>query len=308
MKRYFLILGIFCILAQDSWAFAVSDTLIIDGQTVYLEEHETPFSDSLSNARKKDFREKRREITWGLNGGMGTQISDFGISRNELSGLATTSDFLDLSDKIFYHSSLFVGGYIKIHSNIEIGISAIGSKGVVSEANAEVAAGSTVSFYSNLNQIQQVVLTEVQPQVFELDTFALSVQNANFSLTSFQVPFNFRFYVNDFNFKSKWKAYGEISPVYRSFSLRNKQASTQLLFLNSDGNYEYLEVRERKWSNFGVLVGVGSEFQLTKRMNAFVQASWNFPPVNSSSESGLNYFTQYSNLFLGLRVLMNNGK
>ena len=62
MKRYFWLIGLFVILAQESWAFVVSDTLIIDGETIYIEEHDTPISDSLSNSRKNDFKEKRKPL------------------------------------------------------------------------------------------------------------------------------------------------------------------------------------------------------------------------------------------------------
>jgi hypothetical protein len=56
------------------------------------------------------------------------------------------------------------------------------------------------------------------------------------------------------------------------------------------------------------LVGVGAEFRLTKKLNAFTQANWSFPPVNKAGESGLNYHMQYGNLYFGLRILMNDGK
>lgn len=307
--RYFYLLCLSVFLTHEARAFACSDTLIIDGQVVYVEERVTAISDSLNNARRNDFKEKRKVIEWGIDASYGLQLTDFSISRSINSELLSVGDFLELTDKTFYHSGFASGLYARIHRSIEIGISIQGAKGVVSESSAEgLAAFNTLSFYSSQNQIQQVALTEVQPQVFELDTIALTVGNANFDLTTFQIPFKCRFFVNDFTLKSRWKAFGEISPVYRSFSLKSRGASNPLLFLNTLGDYEYVEIEERKWSSFGVLVGVGSEFQMNKRMNAFVQANWNFPPVNSSDASGINYFTQYSSLFVGIRVQMNKGK
>jgi hypothetical protein len=115
--------------------------------------------------------------------------------------------------------------------------------------------------------------------------------------------------VNDFTVKSKWRAFGEISPIYRSFKLKNnRENSNQMLFINSAGSFVNANLNNQNWNQFGVLVGVGSEFQLTKKLNAFVQANWSFPPVNKVGESGVNYNMQYSNLFLGLRILMNHGK
>jgi hypothetical protein len=149
----------------------------------------------------------------------------------------------------------------------------------------------------------------VQRQVFELDTSAVSTFTKEFNLSSFQIPLKFRFYVNEFTTKSKWKAYGEISPVYRSFKLKsNSSEEAQMLFINASGDFETLNLVDQRFQSLGVLVGAGSEFQLTKRLNAFVQANWSFPPVNIADSNGANYFTQYSNVFLGVRVLMNDGK
>ncbi|MDP4818586.1 MAG: hypothetical protein NWR69_06195, partial [Flavobacteriales bacterium] len=109
--------------------------------------------------------------------------------------------------------------------------------------------------------------------------------------------------------KSKWKAYGEISPVYRSFRLLNHSSdASQMLFINASGDFEYLNLVDQRFQSFGVLVGAGSEFQLRKRVNAFVQANWSFPPINSSDNNGANYFAQYSNVFLGIRVLIGDDK
>ena len=149
----------------------------------------------------------------------------------------------------------------------------------------------------------------MQPGVFELDTVSLSTFSQTFSLSSLQVPLKFRFYVNDFTVKSKWRAFGEISPIYRSFKLKNTgENSNQMLFMNSAGSFVNANLSNQNWSQFGVLAGVGSEFRLTNKLNAFVQANWSFPPVSKVGESGVNYQMQYSNLFLGFRILMNDGK
>jgi len=308
--RYFWLIGLFVLIAQDSWAFVVSDTLIIDGEIVYLQERDIPLSDSLSNSRRSDFKEKKKPAVWGLDAAYGMQITDFSISNFNNQDLVSVSEFSGLSNGAFYHSGLSLGGFFRVHRNIEIGTSLNISVGGVSESSALINTSSnSVSFYLNENQIQHVFQTEVQPQVFELDTAEVSTFSQDFSLSSFQIPLKFRFYVNEFTAKSKWKAYGEISPIYRSFKLKsNSTDSNQMLFINASGDFEYLNLMNQNWHSFGVLVGAGSEFQLTKRLNAFVQANWSFPPVNISESNGANYFTQYSNLFLGIRVLMNDGK
>lgn len=310
MKRYFWLIGLFVILAQESWAFVVSDTLIIDGETIYIEERHTPISDSLNNSRKNDFKEKKKPVVWGIDAAYGVQITDFSISNFNNQDLITVSEFSGLSKNAFYHSGLSLGGYFRVHRNIEIGTSVNISAGGVSESSALINTSSnSVSFYWNENQIQHVFQTEVQPQVFELDTAAVSIFSQDFKLSSIQIPLKFRFYVNEFTAKSKWKAYGEISPIYRSFKLKTIATdSSQMLFINASGDFESLNVVDQRFQSFGVLVGAGSEFQLTKKLNAFVQANWSFPPVNVSESNGANYFTQYSNLFMGIRVLMNDGK
>jgi hypothetical protein len=238
------------------------------------------------------------------------QITDFSISNFNNQDLISVREFSGLSNNAVYHSGLSLGGYFRVHRNIEIGTSVNISVGGVSESSAFINTSSnSVSFYLNENQIQHVFQTEVQPQVFELDTAAVSAFSQDFKLSSFQIPLKFRFYVNEFTAKSKWKAYGEISPIYRSFKLKSIATdSSQMLFINASGDFEYLNLVNQNWHSFGVLVGAGSEFQLSKRLNAFVQANWSFPPVNISESNGANYFTQYSNLFMGIRVLMNDGK
>lgn len=310
MKRYFWLLGLFVILAQESWAFVVSDTLIIDGEIIYVEERDIPLSDSLSNSRKKDFKEKKRPAVWGIDASFGTQITDFSIFNVNNQDLVSLSEFSSLSNKAFYHSGLSLGCYFRVHRNIEIGTALNISFGEASESSAIInTVDNSVSFYMNENQIHHVFQTEVQPQVFELDTANVSPFYQDFTLSSLQIPLKFRFYVNEFSVKSKWRAYGEISPVFRSFKLRSKSNDLgQMLFISDSGNFEYLTLMNQSWHSFGVLVGAGSEFQLNKRLNAFVQANWSFPPVNISDSNGANYFTQYSNLFVGIRVLVNDGK
>ena len=310
MKRYFWLIGLFVILAQESWAFVVSDTLIIDGETIYIEEHDTPISDSLSNSRKNDFKEKRKPLIWGLDAAYGMQMTDFSISNFNNQELVSVNGFSGISNSTFYHSGASVGGYLWVHRNIEIGASINIFEGGVSESTALLNTSNTsVSFYLDEDQIQHVFQTEVQPQVFELDTFSVNTFINVFNLSSFQIPLKFRFYVNEFTPKSKWKAYGEISPVYRSFRLQNSSSdASQMLFINASGDFEYLNIVDQRFQSFGVLVGAGSEFQLRKRVNAFVQANWSFPPINSSDNNGANYFAQYSNVFLGIRVLIGDGK
>jgi hypothetical protein len=310
MKRYYWLIGLFVILAQESWAFVVSDTLIIDGETIYIEERHTPISDSLSNSRKNDFKEKKKPVIWGADVAYGMQMTDFSISNFNHQDLVSVNQFSGISNSTFYHSGFALGGYIRVHRNIEIGTSLNMFVGGVSESTALVNTSSTsVSFYLDEDRIQHVFQTEVQPQVFELDTAAVSTFTNEFNFSSFQIPLKFRFYVNEFTAKSKWKAYGEISPVYGSFKLKsNSPEASQMLFINASGDFETLNLADQRFQSLGVLVGAGSEFQLTKRLNAFVQANWSFPPVNTADSNGANYFTQYSNVFLGIRVLMNKGK
>ena len=308
--RYFCLICLFVVIAQESWAFAVSDTLIIDGEVIYIEERNSPMTDSLNQARKSDFKEKRKAPIWGLDGGYGMQMTDFSISNQVYPELIDVNEFLGISNNTVYHSNLALGAYFRVHRNIEIGVSVLRSNGTTNESNALVYnTGNTVSFFTSENQIEQVFQTEVQPGVFELDTVSLSTFSQTFSLSSLQVPLKFRFYVNDFTVKSKWRAFGEISPIYRSFKLKNTvENSNQMLFMNSAGSFVNANLSNQNWNQFGVLVGVGSEFRLTNKLNAFVQANWSFPPVSKVGESGVNYHMQYSNLFLGLRILMNDGK
>ena len=308
--RYFCLISLFVLIAQESWAIVVSDTLIIDGEVIYIEERNSPLTDSLNQARRNDFKEKRKAPVWGFDGGYGMQMTDFSISNQVYPELTSVNEFLGISNKTVYHSNLALGAYFRVHKNIEIGISAQRSSGTTSESNALVYnTSNTVSFFTSENQIEQVFQTEVQPGVFELDTVSLSAFTQTFSLSSLQVPLKFRFYVNDFTVKSKWRAFGEISPIYRSFKLKNTgENSNQMLFMNSAGSFVNTNLSNQNWNQFGVLVGVGSEFQLTKKLNAFAQANWSFPPVNKVSESGVNYRMQYSNLFIGLRILMSHGK
>ena len=310
MKRHYWLIGFFVILAQDSWAFVVSDTLIIDGETIYIEERDTPLSDSLSNSRKNDFKEKKKPVIWGVDVAYGMQMTDFTISNFNQQDLVSVNEFSGISNSTYYHSGVSLGGYFRVHRNIEIGTSLNIFGGDVSESTAILNASSTsVSFYLDEDRIKHVFQTEVQPQVFELDTAAVSIFINEFNLSSFQIPLKFRFYVNEFTAKSKWKAYGEISPIYRSFKLKSmSNEASRMLFINASGDFDYLNLIDQNWHSFGVLVGAGSEFQLSKRLNAFVQANWSFPPINISDSNGANYFTQYSNLCLGVRLLMNDGK
>ena len=297
-------------IAQESWAFAVSDTLIIDGEVIYIEERNTPVTDSLNNSRKMDFKEKRKPLIWGVDGGFGIQITDFDVANNLNKELLSVNEFLGVEKNTYYHSNVLFGGYIQVHRNIQIGTSVNLSSGKVNLSTADLIAPSdVVSFYTNDNQIQQVFVTEVEPEVFELDTAVVKTFSEKYNLLSFQIPLKFRFYVNEFSTKSKWRAFGEISPIYRSFRLKsNSGNSEKILFLNSSGNNEYINDVDFSWHSFGVLVGAGSEFKFSKKIDLFIQGNWSFPPVNNIGNTGLTYFTQYSNLYVGIRILMSERK
>ena len=308
--RYFWLIGLFVLIAQVSWAFVVSDTLIIDGEVVYLEEREAVLSDSLDQSRKNDFKEKRKPIIWGVDAAYGLQLTDFSISNKVNSNLISVGDFIQEKSNVSYHSSWMIGGYTRIHKNIELGLVVNGTSGAVSVSNASInSINNTLSFDLVDDNIRQIYEVEVQPQVFESDTLMCSIYSDFFKLKSIQIPLKFRFYVNDFSVKSRWRAFGEISPVYRSFSLkRNTTDSSQMLFIDAAGSYGFVNYEDVSWKGLGVWVGAGSEFLLSKKINAYVQANWNFPPMNASGMNELNHFTQYSNLFIGLRILMNDGK
>jgi len=309
MRNFFILLS-FLLFAQYSWAFAVSDTLIIDGEVIYLEEQDAPITDSLSHSRMRDFKEKKKGIIWGIDGGFGMQISNFVISNNANSDLVSVNEFAGIKNSSYYHSAFSFGGYIRVHKNIEIGVGLQESKGNANAPSALVNNASEFNlFYTTNNQIYQVFETEVQPDVTELDTTHVAIYSNNFQIETIQIPIKFRFYVNDFSVKSNWRAFGEISPVYRMYKLSNSSNNPpQMLFLNANGNYEYRTIDNQKWNRMGVVVGIGSEFKVSKRLNAFAQANWSFPPVNAVSASGLNFFTQSSNVFLGMRILMVKGK
>jgi hypothetical protein len=308
--RHFWLIGLFVFLAQVSWAIVVSDTLIIDGETIYVEEEHAPVTDSIYRARQNDFKEKKKPVVWGLDGGFGIQITDFSISNQVNQDLVSANEFLNVERKANYHTSYSLGAFLRVHKNIEIGIAYSGSKGSVTETSGSVfLATNTLSFYTSEGQIHQIFQTEVQPGVFELDTATVLNFSQTYQLRTSQIPLRLRFYVNDFTVKSKWRAFGEISPVYRSFNLKTSSShSTEILFLHANGSSQYLSAPNRKWSQFGVLVGVGSEFQLTKKINVFVQGTWNFPPINERIETGAGYYTQFSNVFAGIRFLVGDGK
>ncbi len=308
--RYFWLIGLFVLIAQESWAFVVSDTLIIDGEVVYLEERESALTDSLNQSRKNDFKEKSKPIIWGIDAAYGLQLTDFSISNKVNSNLISVGDFIQEKSKVSYHNSWMIGAYTRIHKNIEFGLAFHRTSGAVSVSNASInSTSNTLSFDLIDQNIRQIYEVEVQPQVFESDTVICLIYSDYFKLKSIQIPLKFRFYVNDFSMKSRWRAFGEISPVYRSFSLkRNSTDSSQMLFINTAGFYEFLNYEDVNWRGLGVWVGAGSEFFLSKKVNAYVQANWNFPPMNASGMNELNHFTQYSNLFLGFRILMNDGK
>lgn len=306
--RYSWLIILFVLIAQGSWAFVVSDTLIIDGEIIYVEEKDTPISDSLNLARKSDFKEKKNPIIWGLESSYGVQLTDFFVANGVNQDLVSVNKFTGKSNPKFYHSIVSFGAHVRVHKNIEIGLGFNYSIGDVYEQSANFSSeNNTVSFFVDGSQIQRVFETEVQPEVNELDTTALIFQRELFRMRSIQIPLKFRFYVNDFSVKSKWRAYGEISPVYRSFRLSSANQQ-QMLFLNSNGNYTYLNVGNHEYHQFGVIVGAGAEYHLSKRFGAFTQLNWSFPPINQSVESGAKYYTQYSTINLGLRIIMGTGK
>lgn len=312
MMRHCLLISLFVLLAQGSWAFVVSDTLIIDGEVIYLEEKQTPISDSLNQARRNDFKEKRKPFIWGVDVSGGVQFTQFSISNALLPELQSVKEFLNTNSNANYQIATCAGIYFKIHNNIELGLGACYTAGEVTEESAAIQnfeEGNSISFFNSENQIFQVFESEVQPQVFEMDTLALVVFEEKFEFSSIQIPLRFRFYVNEFNARSRWRAYGEISPTFRSFQVKRKNSfPSDMLFINTSGLSATYSFSNQRYSSYGVSVGAGAEFSLSNKMNAFVQGNWSFPPTHFTDSIGLKYNTQYSSFLVGLRFLIQDGK
>lgn len=310
--RHCLLISLFVIIAQASWAFVVSDTLIIDGEVIYLEEKQTPISDSLNQARRNDFKEKRKPFIWGIDISGGVQFTQFSISNALLPELQSVKEFLKTKSNGNYQTAYGAGIYFKVHSNIEIGLGATYTRGEVSEETATLQTPdeeNTIAFFASDNQIFQVFETEVQPQVFEMDTLSLSLSHEKFEFSNIQIPLRFRFYVNEFNARSRWRAYGEISPTFRSFQVRRENSfPSDMLFISASGISAAYSFSNQKYSSFGVLISAGAEVNLSKKTSAFVQGNWSFPPIHYNDDRGLQYNTQYSSVFVGMRFLIQDGK
>lgn len=312
MVRYFLSISLFVFLAQGSWAFVVSDTLIIDGEIIYIEKQEEIISDSLHEARKVDYKEKKKAVIWGAEVFCGSQFTQFSISNGLQPQLLSVKDFLKNNSNASYQFSEGLGAFFQIHNRIELGLGINFAKGEVVEESAapqQIEEIDSYSFIANGGQIFQIFQTEVQPQVFELDTLPLPIFQEKLNFSTVQIPLKFRFYVNDFDMKKRWRAYGEIAPTYRSYKLtRQNTAVLDMLFLNNSGITQIIPFENQNYSSVGVLVGAGGEFKISKRMRACVQGNWSFPPTYFLSTSGLKYHSQYSNVLVGLRFLIGHEK
>ncbi|MFM7770956.1 MAG: hypothetical protein ACKO8Q_10410 [Bacteroidota bacterium] len=309
MLHRFVFIGLMAI-AQQSWAIAVlSDTLILDGEVIYVEEKSKTGADSLIKSKQQDFKMKRKDLSWALEFSSVGSYSKYSWSHIDDLNLISIPEFMGDSQKVL-GGGFKIGAFTQMHKQIHVGfgIDYLKMNLTMQEIIPE-NTGLGTSFFSSTNSIiNQVIEVEIQPGAYETDTLQLPILSNELLLQQLAIPVHFRFYVNEYSNRKNWRAFGQISPALVWIKQKPNSNSNQILFLNGSGAFQTIAIENSRHLKGNVAVKCGLEYKISKYIQANVGVVFYFPPISLSYSNQIQNSISSKQIEIGLRWSKGNWK
>jgi hypothetical protein len=301
MLQRFILFGLI-VIAQPCWAIAVlNDTLIIDGEVIYIEERSQGGADSLIHAKQSDFKKSAESLPWAV------ECVGFGSSVKSAWSYSPNDNFLSLQKFIGKKQNDFGFGarlsfFTQIHKHIHVGLgldyyqfnTQLYS---VNPLNSE----STIAFFLGDNQeVNQVVQVEIQPGAYETDTVQLITTSNQWQIQQWAIPLHFRFYVNAYSQRQNWRAFGQISPTIY-FHRHSVDSPVIQSFLNENGQFLNAVIQNKTDVLGSVQIKLGIERRLSKHLQCHAGLNFQFPPLVSEHAGNTRVSFNTRNVDFGLR-------
>lgn len=279
-----------------------SDTLILDGEIIYIEKREVEVDlDSLSQEKRQDVIAPKDQTHFWLGLNAGASVMRVSQSTNSDS-LFTLAKFLSKESSITVQPLVNAVGGLMFNNSVGIftGVGLQRITCVVPDVNEEDLAPSDQiwRFENRDGQLWQYYTYPVGPS-FETDTAQVRVTNNKRSATLLNAQIGARFFLSKATFEDKgiWKVYGTIAlQLARSIgdqygALEGKHA----FLLNEKGSYRVLpdETFIAEKNIFSSIVGLGVMREWNKDFYWQVGITSYFPPAWLTSQSA--YRIRFSN-------------
>lgn len=310
---------LFLLVSNSAFArWPISDTIIIDGETIYIEKNYVDM-DSIAKATKNDVRKKPvsnhpfgAALHFGLNRTattFGTSVADFEPLNNfvndDLSSKYNLVGALDLSLKIWSFPAM--SGQVDLSINSGIGLNSVNIECDAFNVDSLVRDSLILLRYTD-NELVLEYFNYFEPDlVGELDTSYIPISKNNISYKTFDVPV--KIHVAWTPQKSLWSFFAEAGAIKR-FIRQNKSDTYDNLLVNKSGEFVRFKADEfdaldliRPVFSFGAerkiepksensltYLSLGGQFSAVLPATAFNRSSLFYTDVKSFSLSGFLRF------------------
>jgi hypothetical protein len=200
MLQRFILFGLI-VIAQPCWAIAVlNDTLIIDGEVIYIEEKSRSGADSLIHAKQTDYKKSRDPMPWAMECvGFGSNVkSNWSYTPDE--NFFSLQKFTKEKQNSFgFGARLSFFTQLHKHVHVGLGLDYYQFNAQLYSVNPNGAENSLAFFLSDNQEVNQVVQVEIQPGAYETDTVQLNTTLNQWQIQQWAIPLHFRFYVNAYS-------------------------------------------------------------------------------------------------------------
>ncbi|MEN9347514.1 MAG: hypothetical protein RLZZ77_1025 [Bacteroidota bacterium] len=271
-----------------------SDTLILDGEMIYIEKREVEVDlDSLSKEKRNDVIAPKDQTHFWLGINAGASLMRIGQTTSSDS-LVTLAEFLGKDNAFTLQPLLNVEGGLMFNNSIGL-FGAVGVQRITCSVpginESELAPSDQISQFENRNgQLWQYYTFPVGPG-FETDTVQVSLTNNKRTGLLLTTQLGAKFFLSKATFEDKgdWKVYGSIALQWSKTigdqygALEGKKA----VLLNENGGYRLIgdDTFKSEKSIFSSLVGLGVMRQFNKTFYGQMGLTTFFPPSWLTAEA-----------------------
>lgn len=297
---YAVLLFLFMGFTSASASVCVSDTLILDGEVIEIEQKDiVTNTDSVEKAGKKDVKKQWPDLpfTMGVYGAPGLTMCSTYDADNQL-----VDDFLGLkpSREFSYSYGLDIRGMLR--EDVDVGIGLFFSKqntASYSVNQTQLAPSDNRTAFENIDgQLWQRYVVFIDPG-FEERFTQVDLVRSKHSFKTLEVPISFRYYA--LPRKEKWTVYFSLNAVYREIS-DIKGVPSFIDEVKADGTFNRtLLVRQDFNTSFwSAMVDAGAQWKITESLRIDANISWTVPKVYLMSTQDYNWRWSAGYLRFGL--------
>lgn len=288
------------VIAQGSWAITALDTLIIDGEQVYVEPTDKHVDESFVYQLEHDRRQPLPHIQWGIDAHAGVPFQSTSFTLNPVTNWQTLAQFSNNSPTQKFGFQYGIHAFVPLRQfipieNVDIQLS-VGADYATSSFDVMHTrldtSLNTIAFQSVNGGIQQIYLVELQPGTFETDTINMSLLTRTALVRNLSIPLYARFYLNSFSNKNPVRAYMSLGAVYRSYSILFNQQDSDLLLVQSNGDVQINTAANARVKFWSPMLSLGLEYKWKDLGMFYAQFNTNGAPVNKSLSNNTYVFKQ----------------